>query len=94
MEITVERDQNTYAVHLAGGITITTTFARSEAEIKPWVREVNRIYRKKGNRNGIVVGLSAERSFNYAHGKSRFMMIGNELYINKIIQYKIGISTG
>ena len=70
-------------------ITITTTFSRSKAKIKPSIQEVNKIYQKKGHWNSIIISLSTEWRFDCTHNKFRW----GKVNINKIIYYKVRIST-
>lgn len=73
MEINIEREGNTkgpyyqiYTVTL-GNKAITTTWVRSESDLKEWIRMIQVVYGKR-NRHDIVVGFSADRSCNYANG--------------------------
>ncbi|GMN41272.1 hypothetical protein TIFTF001_010490 [Ficus carica] len=75
MEISIERVENEdeYMVrvdNINNRFTRTTTYAKSESHTKQWVQHIQRIYRLKLRRRNLVVSLSADRSFNYAKGRS------------------------
>ncbi|KAL5559670.1 hypothetical protein UlMin_035881 [Ulmus minor] len=89
MEIDMERAETDDVYYVdVGQVRITTTWATEEYQIKEWVSDVNKIYRKRGSprKNQFVLALAADRSLYYPHGE----LVFNEAHF-ELLQLCIGV---
>ena len=70
--------QEEFVVNILGDrFAVNTVFASSDSDVKRWVQQIQKTHRQKLRRRKLIVALNADRSFNYANGRSYSYKLGN-----------------